>query len=982
MSKNKLLSIAAAVLMAFSAVSCSSEKNVKPEPDIPEVNKTAEKVSENSFKKIMRYFEQSDLTDKDMKSAFPLAASSDKYYFHRQGGEYDATIPKNCEHYFADIKSGSVEFDESADIPEDAQILFRNDENIVYSQSDSESSVTYGYNIKNKKTVQFESLFPDRDFISDDKNGNIYAYDRFNGNGRVTKESITIYDSSLNKIKEIDLTESLKEFYESEPDAICMFVYGLCVSDDGKIYLAVSDKYQWVNVFEVKSDGNIKSLTDKITDFDDGMIVNSMFMDTEGNIVVCCGYGDVQVDVISPENGETVKRYDLYGVEDLIGAGSGYDIIYRQSGGIFGYSYIDDEITGIVTSEDISEMDESYGGAFITDNKLYISLEISASPKLIVLDKNGGYQEYESGDMYYADTDDSGNLVYITSRHYIDSDDEYGTFEAVESKIYKMDADGGTKLLFTFPQYHREIYPANLKVCRNGNILCTYPASEEDAVYSKSSIIIFDESGNIVNSIKLSDDYFCPEIVKNEQGELFVYNDGMIQKLNEETGEMSDVPVGRPINQVFDGNSGYDFYYSDIKGIYGYKVTENISEDIFYYSECDEELGCQKFIITSSSEIISTGGKKFEKVSDEKLDKLNSRNIITLAAVNSYEIQPYINEFNKTSEDCRIFLKAYETDTEQSHAWNDISSKLNQDIATGNIPDIILTNGIDVSSYVKSGLFTDHRKLVENDPETSSDVLNQPVCSAFTYKDSLYCIPVSYSSSVLISAEKKDKLTYGDFLNITENNEKVFRPYSYPWDYVLGSYFCDAVDLENGKCDFDNETFVSLLEFSKKGYGTEEEEDYSFEDDSCILDIASVNAIYDYDRIDEYYPSTPHICGFPSESGEGRQYIYPLLTLAVTEASENKSEAWTFIRSIADKQDEYTPCFFRLSSEENENYPEDTVKGYEKYKNMPVFTDMMYNRIRRIISEETEAFYADQKTAEETAKIIQNKVSLMLSETE
>ena len=49
---------------------------------------------------------------------------------------------------------------------------------------------------------------------------------------------------------------------------------------------------------------------------------------------------------------------------------------------------------------------------------------------------------------------------------------------------------------------------------------------------------------------------------------------------------------------------------------------------------------------------------------------------------------------------------------------------------------------------------------------------------------------------------------------------------------------------------------------------------------------------------------------------------------------------------------------------------------------MPALTDVMYSRIYKIISEETEAFTAGQKTAEETAKIIQNKVSLMLSEME
>ena len=116
-----------------------------------------------------------------------------------------------------------------------------------------------------------------------------------------------------------------------------------------------------------------------------------------------------------------------------------------------------------------------------------------------------------------------------------------------------------------------------------------------------------------------------------------------------------------------------------------------------------------------------------------------------------------------------------------------------------------------------------------------------------------------------------------------------------------------------------------------------------------------------------------------------KKIIYPLLTFAVTEASENKAEAWDFIRTIIsdDRADTgYDACRFIENNDETENYPEETVKGYREYLDMPAFTDVMYSRIYKIISEETEAFTAGQKTAEETAKIIQNKVSLMLSETE
>ena len=451
--------------------------------------------------------------------------------------------------------------------------------------------------------------------------------------------------------------------------------------------------------------------------------------------------------------------------------------------------------------------------------------------------------------------------------------------------------------------------------------------------------------------------------------------------VNEETGELTETAFDKDAEKIFDGNSGYDFYYMDNTGLHGYKAEENVSEEILYYSECDEDIANRPLIIISSSEFIGCEGKKYVKMSDERIEKLNSRKIITVAAVNSRDIQPIINKYNKTSEDCRIFLKAYETDTEKSNAWNDISSKLNQDISEGDIPDIIITDNMDVSSYVKSGLFTDHRKLVENDPEISNDVLNQPVCEAFTYKDSLYCIPVIYSSQILYSSENTENWDFKKMAEMVQNNEKFLTPYSAP-DFFTAAYISDKVDTETGKCDFETEEFCAILELIKR-YSEHLADDFDYsETEEYMMEIVAINNIGEYQNP---YTDRPYICGFPSESGKGKKFIYPLLTFAVTEASENKAEAWDFIRTIIsdDRADTgYDACRFIENNDETENYPEETVKGYREYLDMPAFTDVMYSRIYKIISEETEAFTAGQKTAEETAKIIQNKVSLMLSETE
>ncbi len=259
MSKNKLLSIAAAMLMAFSAVSCSSEKNVKSEPDIPEVNKTAEKVSENSFKRITRYFEQSDITDTDMSYSTPVAADQDKYYYFQGGRDFAYEMPENYEVYCADINGGSVEYSEFDDVPTEADIVLRNEENILYTLSEESEEKAYGYNIKSGKTTELKGIYPDGDLVRTDKRGNIYIYSDY---------KIYVYDISFNPVKETDVEKSMKE----ELDKNGVFLYGMCVSDDGQVYFSVSAKYQWAKVLKVEADGSLTDLTGEMTDYTDNYL--------------------------------------------------------------------------------------------------------------------------------------------------------------------------------------------------------------------------------------------------------------------------------------------------------------------------------------------------------------------------------------------------------------------------------------------------------------------------------------------------------------------------------------------------------------------------------------------------------------------------------------------------------------------------------------------------------------------------------------
>ncbi len=61
-------------------------------------------------------------------------------------------------------------------------------------------------------------------------------------------------------------------------------------------------------------------------------------------------------------------------------------------------------------------------------------------------------------------------------------------------------------------------------------------------------------------------------------------------------------------------------------------------------------------------------------------------------------------------------------------------------------------------------------------------------------------------------------------------------------------------------------------------------------------------------------------------------------------------------------------------------YSDESEEKYRKFLEMPVYSDLVYKNVKRIIRNETAAFFAGESTADDTAKAVQNKVTLYLNE--
>lgn len=254
----------------------------------------------------------------------------------------------------------------------------------------------------------------------------------------------------------------------------------------------------------------------------------------------------------------------------------------------------------------------------------------------------------------------------------------------------------------------------------------------------------------------------------------------------------------------------------------------------------------------------------------------------------------------------------------------------------------------------------------------------------------------------------------------------------------MQTFWQSLIDYEKGKCDFNNPEFIKLLEFcnqfSNEGEGddinwetaTDEEmqEYWENQETANLNDKALLRNVYFYDvreyarTAQGYFGDDITLVGYPSLDGHGAK-ISNGTSISIMANSQYKDVCWKFISSMFDEDYEsayYMSGFPALKSSFEKKLDDSMKKPYYTDENgkKVEYDDMLYiggksvaikpltqeqrdyleeyilnadthssfydNDIWTIIHEEVEVYFAGEKSAEETASIIQNRASILISE--
>lgn len=640
--------------------------------------------------------------------------------------------------------------------------------------------------------------------------------------------------------------------------------------------------------------------------------------------------------------------------------------------------------------------------------------------------KNYNYENYTDPENYI-----SQYLMYVCSWNYDGSfrwETELGGMRSDEEYIYVNTmvetSEGNVELFMTGNSGYQQ------SVGTDGSLGERRPLDDEISDMLSYSGYVLPRGDGTLSVLYYGDDYMSMNIVSYDAA----------------TGTLSEpykLPsvFGWSANSITVGQNS-DLLYTSNVGVFSYNIGDEDSVEKMNFINSDLNVTYLQGMLELSADSIlaffyeegKTKGGIFTYVPPEEIpDKMV---IVVGCYYMNYDIRQRVVEFNRSSEDYRIAIRTYDSYDSYEDYYAGLD-KLNSDIITGNMPDILVVeSNLPVNNYINKGLLADIGQLIENDEELSQVEFVQNVFDAYSVNGKLYQVIPQFNIRTMIAktswAGDRTSWTMEEMLQALDSMPEgavAIEGMTRGWFFNLMMSFCgsDFVDVDTGKCNFNTDNFIAMMEYAKslpeeiqydEDYWMSNDSDSQYREDRTLLCSAYLSRVRDLNYyMNGYFGEDISFIGFPTDSDQG-SIVAVGTTYAISAKTENMEGAWQFLRYYLteeyQKENNYydfsvrKDCFEEMAKEALQRpYWEDEEGNREEYDEtfymngeeivLPPLTQeqvdkivnfiysvdkpVYYNEdVTNIINEEMEAFYSGQKTARDVAGIIQNRVQLFVDE--
>ncbi len=622
-------------------------------------------------------------------------------------------------------------------------------------------------------------------------------------------------------------------------------------------------------------------------------------------------------------------------------------------------------------------------------------------------------------DQYVCGYDTDGNEFMHVVLEEDDNDDDYSYLQKIlpskdgailvysgdSSYFVPIDKSGNFGDMVKISNNGKEIsYFENISIDSKDNVFISYYSDDwESKYYSKVDL----KTGKITMSVEL------PESVRNDSynmcaGEFhdIIYSSSLGLCYYNLGDDFGNVLMNASNSNMYDGN------YNNIL---------ELTEDMFFANFYDYHDGMNKYGL-------------FTHIKPEDIP---DKNIIVIGGLYIDDnLSNLAIELNQKSDFYKYIVRDYKVyNTDDDYELG--QTTLKNEILAGEGPDILYFSDTSLANeFATKGLLMSIDAIMEADSEINPEDYLQNVFDAYRIKEKLYYVFPSFSIQTFAGKKSlfgnKDRMSLGEVNQIAKQispDTVVFSDYERSWFFTTALEYMgnDFVDMSTGKCNFNSDEFIELLEFSKTipevlGDDYYNEDYYNNYQTRYLEDNVLLSNVYMYDikNLTETFNGTfagdCMLTGFPTKNNNGG--IFSCYNMyAISSKTEYIDASWNLLKSVLDVDyqkkltytipvnkeafeihiKEATEQDYYLNSAGEKIYNdyyywngndsiiidplnEEQVKEIEDYVMNITSAGFENSDIQNIIVEEADAFFSGQKSAADVAGIIQNRVQIYVDE--
>ncbi|MCL2254573.1 MAG: extracellular solute-binding protein [Lachnospiraceae bacterium] len=483
---------------------------------------------------------------------------------------------------------------------------------------------------------------------------------------------------------------------------------------------------------------------------------------------------------------------------------------------------------------------------------------------------------------------------------------------------------------------------------------------------------------------------------------------------------------------------------SDSYGIHEVDIEKLAAEKLLNYIDCDLNIDDARYFgqlsngdywILNQSWGRSSSNTELVLLTQTTYGELPPREYLTYATLymNS-DLRAAIIKFNKSNREYRIRIKEYITSYDEG-AYEAGLIQFNNDLASGRGSDILDLSSVNFRQLAAKGALQDINPHINKSADIDRSEFFERALNAFEIDGKLYGVMPSFTLNTYVGHASKlegiDRWTMAEMMEWANRypDASLLETTSSSIMYMLIFSLMDSfVDWNSGKCNFDSDEFIRIMEFASQfgneypdwndpdRIGTHEgfAEGHFLLSDQYVYDISymqMVNAMFD---------GEPKYIGYPSESGSGIKFN-PNGAVGINAKSKHKDGAYKFVEFLLSDayqigdSDSYrytlpikraafdqmvieasTPNAYMIGPDgeeqasywgygdlqveiyvsRNADYADTLRDLVERAEGIRAYDE----QINKIISDEVESFFSGQKSAKEVAGVIQNRVQVYVNE--